>query len=159
MKIHALLLFVTSLPLSAFVHADNLPVAADAPPAFKTECGSCHIAFPASLLTANDWRNIMAKLDKHYGDNASLDDKPRQDIEAFLVAHGGAGKKTSGAGDPPRITNTYWFNREHRKVPGKIWKDPTIASAANCGGCHNRASEGRFGEREIVMPGGKKQED
>jgi len=159
MKIHALLFFVASLPLPVLSYADNLPIAADAPPAFKTECGSCHIAFPPSLLVADDWQRVMTNLDKHYGDNASLDAKSRQDIEDFLLRHGGTEKKRAGAGDPPRITTTDSFKRRHRKVSDTIWSDPAIKSAANCNGCHQRADEGRYGEREIVMPGGKKWQD
>lgn len=158
MKIPALFFLAASLHIPLLALADKLPTPADAPAAFKTECGSCHIAFPPSLLIADDWKRVMANLDKHYGDNASLDAKTRQDIEDFLVRHGGSEKKRAGAGDPPRITTTDSFKRMHREVPAKIWADPAVKSAANCAGCHQRAEEGRYGEREIVI-GGKKWED
>jgi hypothetical protein len=48
-----LMLFALVLPLLA--HADKegrMP--ADAPPAYQAECGSCHLAFPAGLMSAND---------------------------------------------------------------------------------------------------------
>lgn len=159
MKTHALLIFVASLQFSLLAHADNLPTPADAPAAFKTECGSCHIAFPPLLLTADDWKRVMANLEKHYGDNASVDQKTRQEIEGFLLRHGGSAKKQAGAGDPPRITTTDSFKRRHREVPAKIWNDPAVKSAANCTACHQRAEAGRFGENDIVMPGGRKWED
>lgn len=159
MKLQPVLLLAASLLLPPLAQADKLPIPADAPPAFKTECGSCHLAFPPSLLIADDWHRVMANLDTHYGDNASLDSKTRQDIEDFLVRHGGSEKKRAGAGDPPRITTTDSFRRMHREVPAGIWNDPAVKSAANCAGCHQRAEEGRYGEREIVMPGGRKWED
>jgi hypothetical protein len=159
MKIAALFILITGLQLPGLVQADNLATPASAPPSFKIECGSCHIPFPPSLLTANDWRRVMANLDKHYGDNASLDIKTSREITDFLVRHAESGKKMAAAGDPPRITDTSWFKREHREVPTTIWNDPAIKSAANCGGCHQGAAEGRFGEREIVLPGGRKWED
>lgn len=159
MKIHPLLVLFAALHLPSLARADNLPVPADAPPSFKTECGSCHLAFPPSLLMADDWKRVMASLDNHYGDNASLDARTRQEIEDFLLRHGGSAKKHNGAGDPPRITATPWFKREHREVPASVWRDPAINSAANCASCHKRADEGRFGEREIRLPGGKKWED
>ena len=40
---------------------------------WKTECGSCHLAYPPELLPASSWRRIMAGLDRHFGADASLD--------------------------------------------------------------------------------------
>jgi hypothetical protein len=139
--------------------ADRLPVPADAPPAFKQECGSCHLAFPPALLAADDWRKVMGRLDRHYGDNASLDEAVRQQIEAFLVRHAGSARRLGATeGDPPRLTGTRWFRREHDEVPAAVWKDPAVKSAANCGACHSRAEAGSFSEREITLPGGRRRE-
>lgn len=38
----------------------------------------------------------MGSLDKHYGDNASLDDMTRQSIEGFLAVQAGSGNASSG---------------------------------------------------------------
>jgi cytochrome c553 len=159
MKIPGLLIIVASLQCPVLAQADNLPIASDAPASFKAECGSCHLAFPPSLLIADDWQRVMANLDNHYGDNASVDDKTRQEIERFLLRHGGSAKKKAGAGNPPRITTTDSFKRRHREVPAAIWTDPTLKSVANCAGCHPRAEQGRYGENEIRLPGGRKWED
>lgn len=139
-------------------HADRLPIPADAPPAFAAECGGCHIAFPPSLLTADDWRRVMASLDKHYGDNAALDDRTRRAIGDFLERSAGSGRRTEGAnagnGALPRLTISNWFRRKHDEVPAAAWKDKRIGSAANCAACHSRAEMGSYGERELRMPGG-----
>ena len=47
------MLFFALAALSAGTRADRLPMPADAPPAFKAECGSCHLAFPPALLAAD----------------------------------------------------------------------------------------------------------
>jgi hypothetical protein len=150
-------LFVTATLAASSALADRMPVPADAPPAFKAECGSCHLAFPPALLAANDWRHVMGTLDKHYGDNAALDEKARLQIEDFLVRNAGSGRRTEGASSggavPPRLTLTYWFVRKHDEVPGAVWKDKRVGSAANCAACHTRAEAGSFSEREIRMPG------
>ena len=39
----------------------------------KEECGSCHLAFPASMLPASAWTRMMADLKNHFGDDASID--------------------------------------------------------------------------------------
>jgi nitrate/TMAO reductase-like tetraheme cytochrome c subunit len=133
--------------------ADRMPIPADAPPAFKAECGSCHLAFPPALLAANDWRHVMGNLDKHYGDNATLDEKTRRPIEDFLIRNAGSGRRTMGAGVPPRLTFTDWFRHKHDEVTAAVWKDKRVGSAANCTACHTRAETGSFSEREIRMPG------
>lgn len=127
--------------------------AVDMPPVYVAECGSCHVAFPPRLLSADHWRRVMAGLDEHYGDDASLDAATRAQIENFLVANGGSGRRVAGAGDPPRLTETAWFTREHDEVPAPVWRDDRVKSAANCSACHTRADKGSYREGEIVVPG------
>ena len=110
------------------------------------------MAFPPALLTAPDWRRVMNTLDKHYGDNATLDAKTRGEIESFLIRHAAMRERMAGTGDPPRLTATPWFQREHRKVPDTLWRDPRVVSASNCAACHGRAAEGSFSERELTLP-------
>ena len=160
LRILSVLLF---LPMAA--HADKLRLPADAPPAFQAECASCHLAFPPQLLVADDWKRVMATLDKHYGDNASLDEKPRRSIEDFLVKNAGDARKV-GAGrtaakdaEPPQMTATAWFVRKHREVARTDWTHAKVKTPANCTACHTKAAEGSYREREIVMPSGRKWED
>jgi len=156
MKFH-LLLATLLLPLSAL--ADRMPIPADAPPSFKAECGSCHLAFPPALLPAADWKKVMANLDKHYGDNASLDDQTRRQIEDFLVKNSGSVWRIGyGNGDPPRLTTTRRFLHKHDEVAPAIWKDKRVGGPANCVACHPRAEAGNFSEHDITMPGGKRHE-
>ena len=155
LRILSVLLF---LPIAA--HADKLRLPADAPPAFQAECASCHLAFPPQLLVADDWKRVMATLDKHYGDNASLDEMTRRAIEGFLVKHAGRTAKV-GAGEtaPPRLTQTAWFARKHREVSRTDWTHVQVKSPANCAACHARAAAGSYREREIVMPAGRRWEE
>lgn len=162
MKTHLAILAVALLPLAA--QADKLPLPADAPPAFQAECASCHLAFPPQLLTADDWRQTMARLDKHYGDDARLDEKTRRLLENFLTKNAGSAWKlgaggTAGGKEPPRLTTTPWFKRKHREVPGADWTHAKVKSPANCAACHPRAAAGSYREREIVMPNGRRWED
>lgn len=152
-------LFALALPFAA--HADKLPLPADAPPAFQAECASCHLAFPPQLMAAADWRRVMATLDRHYGDNATLDEKTHRAIEDFLVRHAGLARKVGAGGtanlqnDPPRLTASRWFTRKHHEVPRADWTHAQVKSPANCAACHTKAAAGSYREREIVMPVGK----
>lgn len=157
-----ILLACSLLSISFALRADDLSLSVHGSPAYQTECGSCHIAFPPPLLGAEDWKRVMAGLDKHYGDNASLDARTRQTIEAFLVGNGGPSRKTGtggGAAKPgelPRLTATPWFLRKHHEVSRNDWAHPKVKSPSNCGACHARAAQGSYREREIVMPDGRR---
>jgi len=154
-------LLIAMLPLAAL--ADDLRPLRDAPPAFQAECGSCHVAFPPQLMVADDWRRVMRSLDKHYGDNASLDEKTRQILEDFHFRNAGGRKvgagRTAQAGELPRLTRTDWFEREHRKVSAADWQHAKVKTPANCAACHTKAAEGSYREREIVMPDGRRWKD
>ena len=145
---HALIALACVLFTSAAVLADDLPATPNHP-AWRSECGSCHVAYPPALLTASGWRMVMAGLDKHFGSDASLDDKTRKDIARFLESHAAASPRH--AAKEGRITGTAWFRQEHGEVPGQVWRTG-VKSPAQCEACHSGAMNGRFGEGEIRMP-------
>jgi len=152
------------LAVSVAAHADKLALPAGAPPAFQSECASCHLAFPPRLMAAEDWKRVMASLDKHYGDNATLDEKTRRAIEDFLVRNAGKPSKVGAGGtvkdgELPRLTTSPWFKRKHHEVPRADWSHAKVKSPANCAACHTKAEQGSYREREIVMPDGRKWED
>ena len=101
--------------------ADRLPLPADTPASYAAECGSCHLAYPPALLSAGDWRRVMAGLDDHFGSDAAVDAQKRQEITTFLERHAGNAGKLGSAGDPPRISATARFIRTHREPPASIW--------------------------------------
>ncbi len=115
------------------------------------ECGSCHIAFPPSMLTADNWRRMMGGLDKHFGANASLDPEPAAKISAFLERNASR-RGERNAASTLRITDTRWFVHEHDEVSPATWRDPKVKSAANCAACHTDTDRGLYNERNIVMP-------
>ena len=145
------LITLVAVALPAF--ADRLPLPADTPASFKTECGSCHLAYPPALLGAADWRRVMATLDKHFTSDATVDAVQKQEISTFLEKHAGkSGTAPSVAGEPPRISKTARFVRKHDEIPARFWRDPRIKSAANCEACHTHATAGRFSEHDIAIP-------
>lgn len=129
---------------------------------WQQECGSCHLAYPPSLLPTASWRRVMNGLDQHFGENASLDPATRADILQFLETHAaGAAHSKMGAramrgldakNAPLRITETRWFVREHDDVPRMVWMRKSVGSAANCAACHRQAEQYRFDEHDIRIP-------
>jgi len=132
--------------------ADRLPMPANAPASFKSECSSCHIAYQPALLAADDWRKLMAGLHDHFGSDATVDAKSSQEITNFLTRNAGEISRLGSAGNPPRITQTQRFVRKHHEVPAKFWRDPRVKSAANCEACHRAAATGNYGEHDIAIP-------
>jgi len=141
------------LPMSALSHQPTIPH--DVPPAYQAECGSCHLAYLPSLLPESEWRSVMRQLGKHYGDNASLDETTRLQIEDFLARNAGSRRLMYfGAGDPPRLTATAWFQHKHKRLPTAVWSDKRVGSAPNCAACHPEAERGLFNKFDVTVPSG-----
>jgi nitrate/TMAO reductase-like tetraheme cytochrome c subunit len=130
-------------------HASNIQSKA-----LKEECGSCHIVYPPNMLPAESWRALMANLSKHFGTDASLDNATQRELSTLLQNQGKGRAETSANGQPIiRISQTSWFLDEHEEeVSPRTWRNPKIKSASNCGACHTKADQGRFGENEIRIP-------
>lgn len=151
-KLIALTVLLATVAFPA--HADNYSVPNHA--AFKEECSSCHMAYPPQMLDADSWRAVMNGLSKHFGSDASIDEKRRAAITDFLVAHSG-GRKASSTRDANgkpllRISETAYFQKEHREIAAATWRRASIKSPANCTACHAQAAAGDFNERSIRIP-------
>lgn len=147
--------FLTRFEQEAGAPAYSVPINA----AFEEECGSCHLAYPPQMLHADSWRALMTGLSRHFGSDASLDEKRRVAIADFLVAHAG-GRKTSDNGDTRdakgmpllRISETARFERKHREIAAATWQRAAIKSRANCAACHAQAAAGDYSEHSISIP-------
>ena len=111
---------------------------------WKAECGSCHVAYPPQLLPAQSWKRVMSRLDKHFGTDASVDPAAAAEIGAYLERYSDSGRRAAPAGDEPRITETAWFRKEHRRQ--------NLSNPADCAACHTGAAEGDYSERTLRVP-------
>lgn len=147
-------LFALLASFAISAQADSYRVPKNA--AFEEECGSCHVAFPPRMLHPDSWRAMMDDLPRHFGSDASLDEKRRTAIADFLVANSGTRKigSTRDANGKPllRITETAYFRHEHDEIAAATWQRASIKSAANCAACHTRAAAGDYSERSINIP-------
>lgn len=150
------LIVALSAPTPVWSDEDqSLPRVANAK--WEAECASCHTLYHPGLLPERSWRKLMGGLDKHFGENASLDQPTQQEITDFLVKHSARGgaqyAKSVPAGDTPlRMTETAWFKREHREVRADVWKRTKVGSPSNCMACHKGAEQGDFSERGVAIP-------
>jgi len=120
-----------------------------ADPAWRAECGACHVAYPPRLLPVRSWRAVMDRLDRHFGVDASLDPAMTAEITAFLERHAG---RDRGGPATLRITETPWFARKHRKIPIAVWAGPIVKGAADCQACHPAADRGQYDDDTVRLP-------
>jgi len=131
-----------------------------ADPTYKAECGACHYDFHPSLLPASSWTGIMAHLDDHFGEDASLDPDTRDHITAWLVANSSEHWDTEAANrfrqvstkNPLRITATRYWEWRHHNIPEAVFSSKAVGSKVNCVACHRDARTGRFDDQSIDVP-------
>ena len=144
-------LHVTLMLLSP-AFAAKMPMPSDMPKSYDAECASCHMAYPPGLLSEASWQNVMGSLNKHFGTDASIDQKDQAEITNWLKKNAATRQKYSELAPDNRITKTSWFIRKHDEIKPDVWKRQGIKSPANCGACHINAAEGIFSEKNISIP-------
>lgn len=122
------------------------------PPLYRTECASCHVAYPPGMLPPVSWERLMRNLPRHFGTDASLDAATVQELSQWLAAHAGTYRRVREEPPEDRITRSAWFQRKHDEVPASAWKLPAVKSAANCAACHTTADRGVFDEHQVRIP-------
>lgn len=145
------LIAATAVALSGFsARADDDVKRYPLDPTYRKECGECHVAYPPALMQAGQWRQVMGQLDRHYGVDASLDEKTAARLGAWLERNAGTGAERAAAGDPPRITEGAWFRKEHDEAPAGALRN--AGSLSRCDACHRGAASGDYGEHDIQLP-------
>lgn len=128
-------------------------------PAYVEECGSCHMAYPASLLPLASWQKIMRGLEDHFAENAELDEDTRQAIENYLVRSSGYRSyqklfRNLGDETPLRITELPYFIHEHDEIPARfVTGNEQVSSLSQCNACHRGAERGYFDEDDVFIAG------
>lgn len=114
------------------------------------ECSACHIAYQPGFLPVRSWTAIMATLGDHFGEDASVDEASRAEIEAYLVGNaadaGGSSRTLRGVdadATPLRISELPWFVREHEGEVSRTMMEKA-KSMSNCAACHTGAERGMF---------------
>ena len=130
-------------------------------PLFAKECASCHLLYPPSLLPERSWRRMMAGLENHFGDDASLDPAETRSILEYLVANA-AEHSTSEASvkilkslpnqDIIAVTQTPFWKRTHRDIAPAVFDRDPVKSSANCKACHGDIERGVIEDRAIRIP-------
>ena len=126
---------------------------------YRSECGSCHVPYPAKFLPARSWQAIMTSLEDHYGEDASVDPALQAELLAYLSANSTSNHSRFTARlaydeTPLRITELPYFTRKHREIPQRLVSgNPQVGSFSQCDSCHRDAAQGKFNEHTVDIPG------
>lgn len=130
-------------------------------PLYQEECGSCHFSYPSNLLPKESWSKMMADLENHFGEDASLEEGDQQKILLYLTQNSrsyNASRKTkrmyqdSSGQLPTKITETRYFRGEHDELSASVFRRKSIRTPANCTACHTTAKQGDFDEDNVKIP-------
>jgi hypothetical protein len=176
MRIHVTITIVLSTALSLFLlasHAagdsdkrasDRATAALLASPEYRVyeeECGSCHLAYPPGLLPARSWQALMNGLADHFGDSAELEAPRGQLLSGWLVANAAERRthrksakllRSVRGRTPLRISQTPYILGKHDEIAPAVFRRKSIASRANCGGCHRDADRWNFDDDDVTIP-------
>jgi cytochrome b len=153
---------VATLPW--IVHFARLPglgvPTAPLDPVYAKECGACHTAYHPSLAPAATWRAVVAGLDAHFGDDASLAGPLTDRLLGYLVANSAEQWDSKpanffrlpDAAQPLRITALPAWQHTHRRIPQSAFGVKAVGGKLNCSACHRDAASGRFAPQAIATP-------
>jgi nitrate/TMAO reductase-like tetraheme cytochrome c subunit len=130
---------------------------------WRSECGSCHLAYHPTLLPARSWKTLMDRQDDHFGDALELDATTAAGILKFLQDNSAETGMTEAASKinrsipkestPLRIIETGYWIEKHRDLAESVWRNPKVRSKGNCGACHLDAEKGTFEDAAMRLPG------
>lgn len=128
---------------------------------YVTECGSCHLAYPAGLLPERSWLQMIKGLSDHFGENAEVDEKTESQITAYLTANAAErGSRRSlkinesipSQDIPLRFSETRFYQAKHKNLSDEIFTRKSVGSKARCQACHPQAETARFSASEVKIP-------
>jgi cytochrome b len=132
-------------------------------PVFADECSACHMLYHPSLLPAADWKTLMAGLDDHYGEDASLDADTARQIRDWLMANAAETADTRPAhlftlprhadGTLGSVAATAaWHSLHDDALESGAFDVKSVRSRANCKACHSDAETGFFSPFNVNIP-------
>ncbi len=153
---------------AAFLSADEYPgkykLNSASNPLYEEECSACHLAYPPALLPQRSWQVIMDNLDKHFSENAEVDDKTAAELGRYLQQYAAEKSRDylaqkflrsiANNDTPLRISKVPYFLKEHHEMPQRMYKNnPKVKSLSQCETCHQQATQGNYHEEQINIPG------
>lgn len=129
---------------------------------YEKECGSCHFAYPAGLLPSSSWNKMMSNLDKHFGDDATVDEETFQTLVSYLnenSAEKSMNYKRSrkivenlNGNIPDSISKMPYMKKKHEDIKEHLITQKEVKGMFNCTACHQNAKKGIFSDDDVNIP-------
>ncbi|MGJ0300799.1 diheme cytochrome c [Aliarcobacter cryaerophilus] len=129
---------------------------------YEKECGSCHFAYPAGLLPSSSWNKMMSNLDKHFGDDATVDEETFQTLVSYLnenSAEKSMNYKRSrkivenlNGNIPDSISKMPYMKKKHEDIKEHLITQKEVKGMFNCTACHQNAKKGVFSDDDVNIP-------
>jgi hypothetical protein len=136
---------VVAAALTALAVSPARAAGPDAPSALE-ECAACHVLYPPQYLPQRSWAALLARLDDHFGEIATVSADKLASISAYLPTNAADAPSTKGGQrflrgvrpdeTPLRITDLPWWQELHVWVNFDGIAATKVKSASNCAGCH-----------------------
>lgn len=129
---------------------------------YEKECGSCHFAYPAGLLPSSSWNKMMSNLDKHFGDDATVDEKTFQTLSSYLNENSAEKSmqykrsrkivENLNGNIPDSISKMPYMKKKHEDIKEHLITQKEVKGMFNCTACHQNAKKGIFSDDDVNIP-------
>lgn len=129
---------------------------------YEKECGSCHFAYPAGLLPSSSWNKMMSNLDKHFGDDATVDEETFQTLVSYLNENSAEKSmnykrsrkivKNLNGNIPDSISKMPYMKKKHEDIKEHLITQKEVKGMFNCTACHQNAKKGIFSDDDVNIP-------
>ena len=161
--------YLVFLPIFlSFLFADDgFSTKADVAPVnnqlYIKECGSCHFPYQAGLLPSSAWNKMMANLENHFDNDASLNETDLQTLTKYLndnsaeknMQYKRSNRIVSSLATnqiPDSISTTPYMIKKHKDIRKDLITQKEVKGLFNCMACHKTADKGIYGDKDINIP-------
>ena len=127
------------------------------------ECGSCHFPYQAGLLPSSAWNKMMANLENHFDNDASLNETDLQTLTKYLndnsaeknMQYKRSNRIVSSLATnqiPDSISTTPYMIKKHKDIRKDLITQKEVKGLFNCMACHKTADKGIYGDKDINIP-------
>ncbi|MGE3162947.1 MAG: cytochrome b/b6 domain-containing protein [Burkholderiales bacterium] len=126
-------------------------------PAWREECGDCHLAYHPSLLPARSWSRMFDEQASHFEEDLALGEETLQHLRAYAARNAAEQLASPVAwkmattipadAAPLRISATAYIEERHARLEAATWER---VRPSDCARCHRDAEAGTFAPGPMI---------